>query len=201
MTFELHPIAAYAALGLTLSLLFTVEGLEIAVTALYGVALDERTKKRFHTTATIHKLTSDPVALKNFLVGRQVFVILLVFVLAGLTSSDQQHLPFTGIQLPPLLALVIFKLGFLGALMTFWLGQISGKILASQEPIRFLNFPIQVLIVRIAVLIASSGLAYPVEKLVGTTVSLSTVSLPPRYCDFSPPQRQASRSEARPIFD
>ncbi|HXV45609.1 MAG TPA: hypothetical protein VD736_02945, partial [Nitrososphaera sp.] len=100
MTFDVNPIAAYLALVMTLLLLFNVEGLEIAVTALYGVALNERMKRRFHTTAVIHELTSDPVILKNFLIGRQVFVILLVFILAGLTSSDQRYLPFTEIRLP-----------------------------------------------------------------------------------------------------
>jgi len=201
MTFNIPPVAAYLALAATLALLFNVEGLEIAVTALYGVGLEERTRKRFHTAAVIHALTSDPITLKNFLVGRQVFVIMLVFILAGLTSSDQEYLPFTEIRLPDMLALVIFKLGFLGALLTFWLGQISGKILASQEPIRFLNFPLQVVIVRLAVVVASSGLAYPVEKLVRARASLATVSVSPRCCNFSPADRVPTQKDHPRIFD
>ena len=70
MTFDIHPIVAYLALVTALLLLFNVEGLEIAVTALYGVNLDERMRKRFHTTAVIHDLTSDPQILKNFLIGK-----------------------------------------------------------------------------------------------------------------------------------
>lgn len=158
----------------------------------------------FHPSVTLaaarNCLTSDPLTLKNFLIGRQVFVILLVFILAGLTSSDQQYLPFTEIRVPEILALVIFKLGFLGALLTFWLGQISGKILASQEPVRFLNFPLQVIIVRLAILIANSGLAYPVEKLVRARVSLPAVSVAPKYCDFSSKQNVTLKRDRHGIF-
>ena len=199
MTFAIHPVAAYLVLGITLLLLFNVEGLEIAVTALYGVTLDEKMRRRFHTAAAIHKLTSDPAILKNFLIGRQVFVILLVFVLAGLTSSDQQYLPYTQLRLPDLVTLVIFKLGFLGALVTFWFGQISGKILASQQPIRFLNFPLQIVIVKLAILVASTGLSYPVEKLLRTG-ALSSVTIAPRYCDFSPADKM-NRRVPHGIFD
>jgi hypothetical protein len=201
MTFDIHPIVAYLALVIALLLLFNVEGLEIAVTALYGVTLDKRMRKQFHTTAVIHDLTSDPLILKNFLIGRQVFVIVLVFVLAGLTSSDQRFLPFTEIRLPDLLALVIFKVGLLGALMTFWLGQISGKIMASQAPVRFLNFPVQIILVKFAILVANSGLAYPIEKLVHARVSLSTVSHVPAYCDFSPTRRPTMKKDMHGIFD
>lgn len=201
MTFEIHPVTAYLALVITLLLLFNVEGLEIAVTALYGVVLDDKARKRFHRAGAIHKLTSDPAVLKNFLIGRQVFVILLVFILAGLTSSDQKYLPFTGIRLPDLVALVLFKLGFLGALVTFWLGQISGKILASQEPIRFLNFPAQVIIVRLAILVANSGLSYPIEKLLRTGATVPAVSVAPRYCDFAPAAKKPGRKIPSRIFD
>lgn len=201
MTFELHPVIAYIVLAITLGFLFNVEGLEIAVTALYGVTLDRRTKKQFNTARNIHELTSAPKNLKNFLIGRQVFVIMLVFVLAGLTSSDQQFLPFTDIRLPDVVSLVIFKLGFLGALLTFWMGQISGKIMASQNPVKFLDFPLQAVIVRLALLIGSTGLAYPVEKLVRHE-SLATARAD--YlgcCGFSPEDRISRQDGRRVAFD
>jgi hypothetical protein len=126
---------------------------------------------------------------------------MLVFILAGLTSSDQQFLPFTDIRLPDVVSLVIFKLGLFGALLTFWMGQISGKIMASQNPVKFLDFPLQAVIVRLALLIGSTGLAYPVERLVGRQSLAAAKAGYLGCCSFSPEDKISRKNGHRVAFD
>eukprot|EP01060_Flectonema_neradi_P003894 TRINITY_DN12544_c0_g1_i1.p1 TRINITY_DN12544_c0_g1~~TRINITY_DN12544_c0_g1_i1.p1 ORF type:complete len:411 (+),score=43.03 TRINITY_DN12544_c0_g1_i1:55-1287(+) len=74
----------------------------------------------------------DPVSLKNFLIGRQVLVALIMFILSGITSVDQDS-PSTVLKLSSAVQLIFLETGVCGALFLV-VGQLLSRVLAAHSP-------------------------------------------------------------------
>lgn len=159
------PITAYVILAVALGLLFDIEGVEIGVTALSRMNLNDKTRENHPMSSYVYKVIMSGNNFNFFLIGRQLIVILTVFIIAGLTSSETSSL--FGLKISSLLSLLLYNLGLCGALLTFWMAQIPGKILAGRDPIKFLDLPFQILLVQVAIFIGKTGLWYPAELLIG----------------------------------
>ncbi len=117
------PLISLLAFSIALFVIFFLEALEVSVIALYS---------RDETDLT-------PKSMANFLKGRQLILILIVFISAQASASPESTLPFTSLPVPHLLALALFQWGFLGSLLVLWIGQLGGKIMASYSPKRVMN--------------------------------------------------------------
>jgi hypothetical protein len=69
-----------------------------------------------------HKLVDTPEKVKKFLVGRQFFVLFVVFLIASITSFE--HMPEDYMGLPPTLTLVVIRTGVPGVFLTLTIGQL-----------------------------------------------------------------------------
>jgi uncharacterized membrane protein (Fun14 family) len=86
---QLHPAINFVLLVLGLLLLAYVESLHYAVVAVekWDMSLYA---DRFPRAAKCHSLVDTPEKVKKFLVGRQFFVIFVVFLIAQITTFDRK---------------------------------------------------------------------------------------------------------------
>ena len=84
-----------------------------------------------------HALVNTPVKLKKFLVGRQFFVIFVVFLIAQLTSFPDIPKNFAG--MPELMVTILLKTGLPGVALVLTYGQLISQIFVEQYPAQFLN--------------------------------------------------------------
>lgn len=130
-------LAALYSLGM-------LEGLQIAIVELKQ--WDIHAFKKSHPRAyTLQTLLSDHCMVERFLIGRQVFVVLLVFFAALLTSfpSKPGESPFwpDGTLIPTWFTSIFLTTGLLGALVVVAFAQLLPQLVASRSPIYFLNVP------------------------------------------------------------
>jgi len=133
---EGHPIILYCLFVFSVSLLGMLEGLQIAILNLER-ANAERFKhmKRAYTN---HKLATRHHGLnvQRFLVGRQFFVVFVVFLSAQLTTySDLTW------DIPKWLFILIIDTGFPGVMVVLSFGQLMPQLVAATHPITFMNIP------------------------------------------------------------
>merc|ERR1719190_59383 len=74
---------------------------------------------------------------QRFLVGRQFFVVFVVFLCAQLTTYADLNLSF----MPPWLFTVLIQTGLPGALIVLAFGQLMPQLIATTNPITFMNLP------------------------------------------------------------
>ena len=84
-----------------------------------------------------HALVNSPVKLKKFLVGRQFFVIFVVFLIAQLTSFPDIPKNFAG--MPEVMVTILCKTGLPGVALVLTYGQLISQIFVEQYPAQFLN--------------------------------------------------------------
>lgn len=113
-----EPLASLAVFTVCLGIIFFLEALEVSVISLYSREEIPLSKK----------------SMTDFLKGRQLLLILIVFLTAEASASPQSSLPFVGVTMPGVLALVLFRWGFLGSFLVLWIGQLGGKVMASMNP-------------------------------------------------------------------
>lgn len=70
--------------------------------------------EKFPRAVKCHALVDTPEKVKKFLVGRQFFVIFVVFLIAQITSFDHMPSDFGG--MPPVLLTILVKTGLPGIL-------------------------------------------------------------------------------------
>jgi hypothetical protein len=85
----------------------------------------------------LYKLVDTREKVKKFLVGRQFFVIFVVFLIAQITSFP--HIPSDFGGLPPLLVTIIFQTGLPGIAITLTYGQLVSQIYVEAFTLQFLN--------------------------------------------------------------
>lgn len=139
-----NPIILVLLLLILISLIGGLEGLQIAVATLERRSLDELQDK-YSRAHRLHKefKMKDPVVM-DFFSGRQLLIVVLVFMAARLTSfPDVQTWPFTETAFPgwmtPWFQEIFLKLGLLGAFVTYWFGNLAPQIIATFYPVRFLD--------------------------------------------------------------
>lgn len=138
-----NPIFPLSLLVFLIFMLASLEGLQIAVTTLRLKDL-ESIKDKYPRAARLQKKFKDVQITNNFLAGRQLLVIVVVFFTAQLTSfPNLNNFPFTSIVFPSFIPYFItrifFKLGVLGALFVLWTGQLFPQFVANKNPQWFLN--------------------------------------------------------------
>jgi uncharacterized membrane protein (Fun14 family) len=90
---QLHPAINFVLLFFGLMLLAYVESLHYAVVAVekWDMSLYA---ERFPRAAKCHTFVDTPEKVKKFLVGRQFFVIFVVFLIAEITTFDRKFVHF-----------------------------------------------------------------------------------------------------------
>lgn len=134
---KLHPAANFILLFFALVLLAYVEALHYAVVAVEKWDM-EQFADRFPRAVKCHKLVDTPEKVKKFLVGRQFFVIFVVFLIAEITSFPDIPNNFAG--LPPTMVLILLQTGLPGIALVLTYGQLVSQIFVEEFTMQFLNY-------------------------------------------------------------
>jgi len=118
-----------------LTLLAYVEALHYACVACEK--WDPKIMEGYPRAQKCHALVDTPVKLKKFLVGRQFFVIFVVFLIAQLTAFPDIPMDFAG--LPSTMVLILCKTGLPGVALVLTYGQLISQIFVEQYPVQFMN--------------------------------------------------------------
>lgn len=89
--------------------------------------------------ARCQKLVDTPEKVKRFLVGRQFFVIFIVFLMAQITTFP--HIPENFAGLPSIVVLALIETGLPGVFLTLTIGQLISQIYVEEFTLQFLNLP------------------------------------------------------------
>jgi hypothetical protein len=134
-----HPVLHYILLIGDLVLLAYLEGLQVAILALEKVRTS--TFADVKRAAASHKLAVAQRGLnvQRFLVGRQFFVVFVVFLCAQLTTYRALDTVFT--WMPKTMFIILIETGLPGALIVLAFGQLMPQLVAATHPITFMNLP------------------------------------------------------------
>ena len=133
-----HPAVHYSLFFFVLVLLGYLEGLQVAILALERV--DGASFRTSHPRAfVVHRLSTAQGGLnvQRFLVGRQFFVVFVVFLCAQLTTFPT--LPKHG--WPGWLFVLVIDTGLVGALVVLAFGQLMPQLVAATHPVALMNLP------------------------------------------------------------
>jgi hypothetical protein len=140
-------------------LLGMLEGLQIALLEIEAAKL-ENVRYFVPGVYTCHKLTQGE-GMRRWLGGRQVFVILSVFLLAQLTTFiDMDDFPFTSTPMPDWFKIMFVETGLPGALVVVAIGQLVPQLISATHPLTMMRVPGAEGIVRIAMLLQSLGVTH-----------------------------------------
>jgi len=152
---EGHPLILYAIFVFCVTLLGMLEGLQIAI-----LELERANRERFrhmkrayfnHKLATRH----NGLNVQRFLVGRQFFVVFVVFLSAQITTYSTLELP-----IPKWLFVFIIETGLPGVLVVLSFGQLMPQLVAATHPITFMDIRGSWLVIKIALLFESMGITH-----------------------------------------
>ena len=120
-----HPTLLYIIFFSVLILLAYLEGLQVAILALEHTNIDGL-RERYPRAHVTHALSTayDGLNVQRFLVGRQFFVVFVVFLCAQLTTYPE--LPKGGV--PGWLFTAIIETGLPGALVVLAFGQLMPQV-------------------------------------------------------------------------
>lgn len=134
---KLHPAINFVLLILALTLLSYVEALHYAVVAVEKWDMSQYAD-RFPRAVKCHKLVDTPEKVKKFLVGRQFFVIFVVFLIAQITSFPDIPNDFAG--LPSAMVLILLQTGLPGIALVLTYGQLASQIFVEEFTLQLLNY-------------------------------------------------------------
>ncbi|XP_039259878.1 uncharacterized protein LOC120336297 [Styela clava] len=137
---EVPGPAAFALFVVDLAILGIVEGLQIALVELKRQHPDSY--KFSHPRAyQLGQVASKKDNVERFLMGRQVFVVFLVFFIAKLTTIDLgDDLNDFLFPVPAWLYYSLLETGFITCILVVIVAQLMPQIVASKYPVHFLNF-------------------------------------------------------------
>jgi hypothetical protein len=165
-----HP---HSAVFFCLSLLAYVEALHYACVACEK--WDSSVLKDYPRALRCHALVDTPVKLKKFLVGRQFFVIFVVFLLAQLTAFPDMPDNFAG--MPAAMTLILLQTGLPGVALTLTYGQLISQIFVEQYPAQFLNLLGTEFVIRLSLLTENIGTCHWAWLLYHSVSSLACRSV------------------------
>ncbi|MHA1330872.1 MAG: hypothetical protein ACTSR2_07330, partial [Candidatus Hodarchaeales archaeon] len=162
---EIDPIKSFACFVALILALAAFEGLQIGVTTLRLRDLD-RLRRQYPRAYFFHRKFCKTQETNKFLAGRQLFVIIVVFFTAQLTSfPNMSTWPFTNTPFPqwmaPWFKNTFLRLGIPGALLVLWIGQLAPQFIANKNPLRFINLFGMDIIYKLALFVESAGLTKP----------------------------------------
>ena len=161
----LVPILTFLLLGVSMVAVFYLEGLQIAILSVADMHHNEITASGFHRAIQVHALVAedtdtssreevpvslppstraDSPALKKFLIGRQIMVVLAMFTAAAVLqpSSACETTSAIASQLPSVVAYIwslVYKSGIVGILFLLNTVQLPSQLIAKKYPLQFLN--------------------------------------------------------------
>jgi len=133
-----------------------MEGMQIALFAV--VNLPESELGQHKMAKTTCRLAFSGNNLQAFLIGRQIFVTLCMFVIARITTLDVQVGEGDNIFGVPDGVQTFFNTGLLGAIITTVVGSLAWRIIAASFPVAFLSNPLVYLILRLCLVLEASGI-------------------------------------------
>lgn len=95
--------------------------------------------KVYPRAARCHALVDTPLKVKKFLVGRQFFVIFVVFLIAQLTTFPKMPYDFANLGKPAVL--VLAKTGLPGVALVLTFGQLISQLFVEEFTVQFVNMP------------------------------------------------------------
>eukprot|EP00629_Pelagomonadales_sp_RCC1024_P015128 CAMPEP_0119284774 /NCGR_PEP_ID=MMETSP1329-20130426/30933_1 /TAXON_ID=114041 /ORGANISM="Genus nov. species nov., Strain RCC1024" /LENGTH=357 /DNA_ID=CAMNT_0007285467 /DNA_START=30 /DNA_END=1103 /DNA_ORIENTATION=- len=134
-----NPIVLYIIFVCVLTLLGYLEGLQVAILALERTS-PETFKESYPRGARNLKLATANHGLnvQRFLVGRQFFVVFVVFLIAQITTYAE--LPFRD-DVPDWIYIALIDTGLPGALVVLSFGQLMPQLVAATHPVRVMDLP------------------------------------------------------------
>jgi len=133
---KVNPGVNFILMFCALLLLAYLESLHFGVVSIEKWDM-EQYKDRFPRAYKCHLLVDTPVKVKKFLVGRQFFVLSVVFLLAQITSFPGIPHNFAG--MPTILVLILVQTGLPGVALTLNIGQLIGQIFVEEFTLQFMN--------------------------------------------------------------
>jgi hypothetical protein len=152
-----HPIMQYVLLVFDLTLLAYLEGLQVAILALERVRYSTFPEHMTRAIAS-HKLATAGrgINVQRFLVGRQFFVVFVVFLCAQLTTYATLDMPW----MPDTLFIILIETGLPGALIVLAFGQLMPQLVAATHPITFMNLPGTWSVIQLCLVFESFGVTH-----------------------------------------
>jgi len=133
---ELPPIANFILLFFALTLLAYVEALHYSVIAIERWDMEKYVDK-YPRAVACWRLCNTPETVQKFIVGRQFYVIFVVFLIAQITSFP--HIPEDFAGLPPTLVLVLLQTGLPGIAIVLTYGQLISQLFVEEFTLQFMN--------------------------------------------------------------
>lgn len=133
---QVHPVVLFLLLFLALTLLAYVEALHYSVIAIEKWDM-EQYKDKYPRAYKCWLLANNPQRVQKFIVGRQFYVIFVVFLIAQITSFPYIPKDFAG--LPPTLILVLLQTGLPGIALVLTYGQLVSQLFVEEFTLQFMN--------------------------------------------------------------
>jgi hypothetical protein len=133
---QIHPAGLFILLIIALIWLGYIEGLHYSVVCLEKRDMAQFTEM-FPLACKNHAKVNTTEKVKKFLVGRQFFVIFVVFLIAQITSFPYIPKNFGG--MPETLVTVLFQTGLPGIAIVLTYGQLLSQLYAEQYVMSFSN--------------------------------------------------------------
>merc|ERR1719219_2625639 len=132
-----HPVILYILLIFDIVLLAYLEGLQIAILALERTSPETFIQKRRAYASQTLAMRYNGHNVQRFLVGRQFFVVFVVFLCAQLTTYAELDIPW----MPRWMFVALIQTGLPGALIVLAFGQLCPQLIATTNPITFMQLP------------------------------------------------------------
>jgi hypothetical protein len=144
---QLHPVVNFILLFISLTLLAYVEALHYGAVAIEKWDMSKYAEQ-YPRVVKLHSLVDTPKKLKQFLVGRQFFVIFVVFLIAEITSFPYIPDDFAG--LPKIVVIIFIRTGLPGVALVLTFGQLISQLFVEEYTVEFLNLPGNEFVVRLS---------------------------------------------------
>jgi hypothetical protein len=149
--------AAVIVFFVLMSIVGMLEGMQIAFFAVAKLPPSERGSSVFALKTCELLFRGEGNNLPGFMIGRQLCVVSCMFFVARVTSVSIPEGESNIFNVPDGLQ-ELFNTGLLGALITTICGSISWQLAASAFPIAFLSNPLTYILLRLCLLLESTGL-------------------------------------------
>lgn len=151
-----YPVAMIITIALW-CVVGMLEGMQIAFFAVSKVTEEERNKSAWAARTCDLLFDDKGYNLPAFMVGRQLCVVSCFFVAARATSLEIEDGETNVLGVPgPIQA--FFDTGLLGAFITTTIASIMWQLVASAFPMAFLSTPVTYVLLRICLLLESTGI-------------------------------------------
>ena len=114
--------------------------------------------KLYPKAARCHALVDTPMKVKKFLVGRQFFVIFVVFLIAQLTTFPKMPSNFAGLGSG--LVSVLAKTGLPGVALVLTFGQLISQLFVEEFTVQFVNMPGNEAVIRLCLATEYCGVCH-----------------------------------------